>query len=166
MLDMALYLMGHPRPVSVAGAAFAKIGTKPRQVLGMGRFSPRKFGVEDFGVGFVRFATGACLLLKASWAANIEGDVNLTLLGDEGGCTLSPFTIYTTKGRALVNVMPVELPKVDAYAEEVRVFVQAIRKGLPSPVPGEHGLMATAILDAIYRSSQTGKEEPVNLPAA
>jgi predicted dehydrogenase len=164
MLDMTLYLMGHPRPVSAFGGAFAKIGTKPRQVFGMGRFSPRKFGVEDFGVGLVRFETGACLLLKASWAANTPGDVNLTLLGDEGGCTLSPFTIYTEKGKTLVNVTPVDLPKVDGYAEEVRVFAEAIRKGLPSPIPGEQGLMATAILDAIYRSAETGKEEPVELP--
>jgi predicted dehydrogenase len=166
MLDMTLYLMGHPRPVSAFGASFAKIGTKPRQVFGMGRFSPRKFGVEDFGVGLVRFETGACLLLKASWAANIDNSVNMVLMGDRGGCVLSPFTIYTEKGKALVNVTPVDLPKIDGYSEEVRVFAEAIRKGLPSPIPGEQGLIATAILDAIYRSGETGKEEPVKLTAS
>ena len=54
VLDLALWLLGYPKPVSVSGAAFAKFGprqqkTKPRDI------KPSAFDVDDSGFGFVRF---------------------------------------------------------------------------------------------------------------
>ena len=62
---------------------------------------------------------------------------------------------------ALVDVTPVRLPKTEPYFAEVEAFVEAIRTNGTSPVPGEEGLIATRILDAIYRSGRTGKEAKV-----
>jgi hypothetical protein len=41
--------------------------------------------------------------------------------------------------------------------------VNAIIDGKPSPVPGENGLILNAIFDAIYKSSDTGNEEKVDV---
>ena len=47
------------------------------------------------------------------------------------------------------------------HAEEVRQFVEATLKGKPSPVPGEQALITQRILDAIYKSGETGREVEV-----
>jgi predicted dehydrogenase len=50
------------------------------------------------------------------------------------------------------------LPEVGWHDGEIRSFVQAIIDDTPVAVPGEHGLMVSRILDAIYESSETGRE--------
>ena len=157
-LDMAWYVMGHPKPVTVSGATYAKFGPRKDVVQGMGKFDPKRFDVDDFGAGFIRFANGATLILKSSWAGNLQDEFSVSLLGTEGGFTTSPFVVYTEAHGNLVNVTPVNLPHVETHAEEIRLFVEAIRKGLPSPIPGEQGLVTTAMLEGIYKSSELGRE--------
>jgi predicted dehydrogenase len=159
MLDLALFLMGHPKPVAAYGAAYTKFGKRADYFGGFGPWDAEKFSVEDFGVGMVRFDNGATLMLKASWAAHIAEDEGyVMLMGTEAGLHTSPARIFRQEQGALVNVTPSHLPQVDLYAEEIAQFVRAIREGAPSPVPGEHGLTATQILDAIYKSAATGAE--------
>ena len=157
-LDMAWYIMGHPKPVTVSGAAYAKFGPRKDVVQGMGKFDPKRFDVDDFAAGFIRFANGATLVLKSSWAGNLQDEFSVSLLGTEGGLTTSPFVVYTEAHGSLVNVTPLGLPNVETHAEEIRLFVEAIRKGLPSPIPGEQGMVTTAMLEGIYRSAQLGRE--------
>jgi predicted dehydrogenase len=47
------------------------------------------------------------------------------------------------------------------HTDEVVAFVNAIHDGTPSPVPSEHGMALNSIFDALYKSAETGKEEPV-----
>jgi len=162
MLDLALYLMGHPKPTAAFGSSYTAFGKRSDAFAGMGRWDAEKFSVEDFGVGLVRFDNGATLLLKASWAANIgEDQHHVMLMGTEAGLNTSPARIFRHEQGSLVDVAPTRLPNVDTYSEEIVQFVKAIRERAPSPVPGEHGLMATAILDAIYESAAVGTEVAV-----
>lgn len=161
ILDLTLYLMGFPKPVAVSGVTAAKFG--PRKDLsataGGWRWDPTKFDVDDFGVGLVRFECGATLTLKASWAGHIgDAAFNSTIWGTEGGCKWDPATIYREENGSLVDCVLTELPKVASHAEEVRLFVEAIREDKPSPVPAEEALVTQRILDAIYESGVTGKE--------
>ena len=159
ILDTTLYLMGHPKPVAVSGQTYTKFG-KRKDVLGlMGQWNTETFTVEDFAVGLVRFENGVTLEIESSFAANIEHDVmDLKLLGDQGGCSLDPLKIYTEKHRTLYDITPVHLPRASSHELNIRKFVEAIRNGTEVPVPGEQGLMVTEIIDAIYRSSDEGRE--------
>lgn len=161
ILDLSLYLMGYPKPASVSGVVAAKFGPRtdlPR-VEGGWAWDPKNFSVDDFGVGFVRFENGASLVLKASWAGNI-GDpaFNCTLWGTEGGCRSDPIGIFTQAHGSLIDITPVELPRVKSHWVEVERFIEAVRKGRPSPIPAEEALVTQQILDAIYRSSELGRE--------
>lgn len=161
ILDLTLYLMGFPTPVAVSGVAAAKIGPRPEMTKALGGWpwDPKKFDVDDFGAAFVRFRGGASLVLKTSWAGHIgEEGWNSTLWGTDGGCQFSPPAIYRQEYGALVDVTPAMLPEVVGHYEEIRLFVEAIRKGLPSPAPAEEALVTQRILDAIYESSRTGRE--------
>lgn len=169
ILDLTLWLMGYPKPVSAFGATYAKFGHRSDVVGLMGQWDVQKFSVEDFAVGLIRFENGATVVLESSFCANIGSDeFNTLLLGDRGGVYADPLNnppvrIYTEENRTLFDVIPAHLPTVNAYHAEVEAFVEAIRKQQPSPVPGEHGFVLNAILDAIYRSSETGHEVAVEI---
>jgi len=163
MLDLALFLMGHPKPRSAFGSAYCMFGKRTDMFAAWGQWDAKKFSVEDFGVGLVRFDNGATLLVKASWAANIgEEQHGVMLMGSEAGLSTAPARIFREEQGSLVDVASTGLPKVDTYSEEIVQFVKAVRDGAPSPVPGENGLMATQILDAIYQSAALGVEVAIN----
>ncbi len=161
-LDLTLFLMGHPKPVSATGMSCTKFGTKKGTFGAWGPWDYDNYTVEDFAAGFIRFDNGATLVLESSFCANIEKDVfNTSLMGTEGGATLDPLKMYREENKTLIDVSPVYLPNVGTHEAEIFAFVDAIRNDKPSPVPGEQGLMVAKILDAIYKSSELGKEVPI-----
>jgi len=52
-------------------------------------------------------------------------------------------------------------PEPGGHHAEIAAFIEAVRKGKPSPVPGVEALITQRILDAIYRSGELGKEVAV-----
>jgi len=159
ILDITLWLMGHPKPVAASGLCYTKFGTRPGLVGLLGAWDHTNYTVEDFATALVRFDNGASLTIESSFAANIERDVfNTTILGTEGGCQLEPLRIFKEERQTLVDSSPVFLPQVSWHEAQIFDFVEAVRDDKPVSVPGEEGLMVTKILDAIYKSSGEGKE--------
>ena len=159
MLDMALYLMGHPKPVAVSGQCYTKFGKRKGVFNPWGEWDPKKYTVEDYATGFVRFDNGATLSIEASFAANIKKDeLNVTLLGTEGGSDMDPFRIYKERHQRIIVEEPTMLPQVNTYEAELREFFAAIRENRDPLVTGEQALMTQQILDGVYESSQKGKE--------
>ena len=119
-------------------------------------------------MGMIRFENGAVVSLESSFMANLDHDRHQTqLFGTKAGISLNShdpdsIEISTEVDKQLFTMKPANVPKVEnPYHAEVAAFVHAIRHGEPSPVPGENGLILNAIFDALYRSSDSGKEEPV-----
>ena len=162
-LDLTLWLMGHPKPVSASGLCYTKFGTKPGLVGLFGKWDHTNYTVEDFATGLIRFDNGASLVIEASFAVNIEKDIfNTTLMGTEGGCEWKPIKIFKEQHQTLVDMTPVFLPQNNMHEGEINDFADAILNDKPTPIPGEEGLMVTKILDAIYKSSDEGKEVPIS----
>ncbi len=159
ILDLTLYLMGHPKPVSVSGISTTKFGTR-EGVLGlMGKWDPKTYTVEDFAVGMVKFANGAALVLESSFCANIKEDVfNAELMGTEGGCTVLPPTIFREESGALTVSQLTSIREVQPHHEEVRAFIEAVVNDTEPMVTGEQALMVADIIDGIYESQETGRE--------
>jgi len=164
ILDITLWLMGYPRPVSVSGAAYTKFGTRPGIVNFRGHWNPAHFTVEDLAAGFVRFENGATLSLEASFAANVENDSFRTqLFGTEGGAIVDPFEagnvrIFREESGALTDTTLPFLTKTSFYLDEIRAFVDAILHDKPMPIPSSEALIVTEIIDALYQSAETGAE--------
>jgi predicted dehydrogenase len=74
VLDLTLWLMGNPRPVSVMGSAYAKFGPQAAKEQG------GTYDVEDLAVGLIKLDNGATLFLEASWESHIAKDVIYTNL--------------------------------------------------------------------------------------
>ncbi|HEY9076750.1 MAG TPA: Gfo/Idh/MocA family oxidoreductase [Anaerolineaceae bacterium] len=165
ILDLTLWLMGNPKPVTVSGVSKAPLAySRPVFTVWGGAPVPEGANVEDFASAFVRFENGATLILEVSWLLHHDTpgeDRQLWLYGVDGGCTWPKCEFYssnyTTKqlyNRTLVLTKDVNEP----HAQECIEFAQAIIDGAPSPVPAEQSLQVMSILDGIYRSQAEGKE--------
>jgi len=158
ILDLTLWLMGFPEPAYVSGVTYTKIGTR-KGVGGMGDWDPKTYTVEDLASGLVRMKNGASILIEASFALNVPQDEFRTMVcGTKGGLCSSPLTFIEENYDNILNATPQFLGQVQSHAEELRCFVEAIRKDLPSPVPGEQALITQKILTGIYESAEKGRE--------
>lgn len=160
MLDAGWYLMGTPRPLTVAGSTFSAFGPEKRGLGGWGTPNHNGFfDVDDGATAVIRFEGGAALTLDVSWAANHPDRMWIHVMGDKGGVTMfdGPLTVYQeVDGRTEQWTPPVE-PK-DARHEVARHFVECCRTGQSPRSPGEDGLEVTRMLLGIYESSETGRE--------
>jgi predicted dehydrogenase len=172
ILDLTLFLMGYPKPVSASGKTWDTLGKNPDLYNVWGDYDRGQFTVEDFAVGLIRFENGAVVTLESSFMGNLDGDPFETqLFGTKAGAIVKGWgagsdavRIFMEQNRQLFNLSPANVPQVEsAHVAEVHAFVEAIQQGAPSPVPGENGLILNAIFDAIYKSSETGREEAVDI---
>lgn len=162
VLDLALWLMDFPEPVSVSAGVYNKLASRKSPLM---PFKPSEYTVpDDASFSLIRFKNGATISLECSWALNIPAaPMNVTVCGEKGGCQFEPLAMVTERKGTLERVMPevFQYPEPAGHREEIRAFVEAIRKGKPSPVPGEQALITQRILDAIYKSGEEGREVPV-----
>ena len=165
ILDMTLWLMGHPKVAAVSGTAVTKFGHRSGHVNLFGKpWDPNNFTVEDFASGYVKFENGASLVLESSFVLNNDKErFETSLFGTEGGVFLDLHNdantrIYTEEAGALYDSQPVFLPRVSTHEAEIYAFVQSLIDDTPVAVPGEQAQMASRILSALYESSETGKE--------
>lgn len=161
-LDVTLYLMGNPKPVSAFGATFAKFGPFGK---GTGQWGvPERggaFTVEDLACGQVRFSNGAALVLEASWAQHCAGEkLYSEVYGDKGGATLEPLRIYTEAHGRPVDITP-SFPSVGGHEAEIAHFVECIVNNRQPLATAEQALDVMKILDGIYRSAETGESVPL-----
>ena len=164
ILDLTLWFMGNPRPVSVTGVARAELAHQPGAFSIWGGPIPSQFDVEDFAAAFVRFENGATLVLEVSWLLHHDADVEDTqmwLYGTRAGCHWPKCEVYESNystGQLYNRALKVTHDTVEPHALECVEFAQAVVDGAPSPVPAEQSLQVMTILDGIYRSQQIGGE--------
>lgn len=163
ILDLTLWMMGHPKPVSVTGVTQDKLSKKPGAWGAWGDI-PSSMDVEEFAAAFVRFENGATLNLEVSWLLhhNTTGeDMQMWLYGDQGGAHWPNNEIVSSDNDAkLLQELKIHGSEdgLEAHAAECYAFAEAVVEGKPSPVPAEESLHVTTILDGLYRSAAEKRE--------
>ncbi len=164
IIDLTLFLMGHPKPVTASGQAFTKMGNVAGHVPGAwGQWDHTKYTVEDYAAGFVRFDDGRSIIVESSFIANIGEDrFNSSLLGTEGGAETNPLRVFGEGNGVTYDMSPVHIAKINSYQAEFRGFYDSIINDTEPPVTGEQALNVMKILDGIYKSSELGKEVAIH----
>ena len=89
---------------------------------------------------------------------NLEKERNYCeLYGDKAGANLSPLTIYTEKDHTLVD-LKFKTDELGAHHVEIAHFVDCIQNGTELISPAEEAVEVMKILDALYKSAETGAE--------
>ncbi|MEE3039523.1 MAG: Gfo/Idh/MocA family oxidoreductase [Candidatus Latescibacterota bacterium] len=165
ILDLTLWFMGNPEPVAVSGVAKSELAKQEGAFTGWGRAPiPSEFDVEDFAAAFVRFDTGATLVLEVSWLLHhaIEGeDMQMWLYGTRAGAHWPKAEFYESNletRQYYDRALKLDHAAIEAHAQECVEFARAVAQGAESPVPPEQSLQVMKILDGIYRSQEEGCE--------
>ena len=164
MIDLAFFLMGEPKPVTVSGAVYAEFGPRKKGLGGWGVPDwSGYYDVEDFATALIRMEDGRTLTLEVSWAAHVDGDSQpfVHLFGTDGGAVIRGESgkYLTEQDGRLVDV-PLD-PPADDEGCRVRLsrhFLECIREGRKPATSVETGLRSNLIIEGIYESSRTGRE--------
>jgi predicted dehydrogenase len=164
LLDLALHLMGNPKPVSVYGSAYAEFGPKKRGIGNWGKPNWNgTFDVEDLATALIKLDNGSTLSLEVSWAVHMDTDNQpfIHLMGSEGGASLrgdSGKLLMETFDRA--GEISLNTPQNDegGRIRLSRHFVECIREGKEPLTSALSGFTNNLVLEAIYESSRTGNE--------
>ncbi len=152
MIDLTRWLMGNPRPASVAGATFSRLSDAVEGV----------FDVEDLAAAFIRFEGGITLVAETSWASHVPSEGSyVKLMGTRGGAEITgnDLTVYTDLHGEQVDITPAYAPREwsDCIAAEIAHFVDCIRAGRTPMSTGEQGVEIMQILDGIYESASENR---------
>ncbi|WP_223588898.1 Gfo/Idh/MocA family protein [Neobacillus bataviensis] len=158
MLDTALYLMGYPEPDTVLGVTYQEIGNRKGVGL-LGTWDWDNFSVEDMARGMITFKNGASILLETAFAANVEkhDEMNVKLMGDQGGASVFPLKIYQEKHETLIDITPSHLPKEDFHEIELGRFVDSCLNGSEPISTPQQGVYLQQIINGLYESAEKGE---------
>ena len=163
MLVVGMYGKGN---VAVSGCTYSKFANDDAQSDSEhSKFGDAKedgtFDVEDLAMGFIRFDNGACLQIEFSWASNIEGETRFVeLRGTKAGitwCDNGDAKIYSEENGKLVNTVR-SGGMGNGHDEALRHFTRIVLDGAAPDYVPEQGLNMIKILEAIYKSAETGRE--------
>jgi len=163
VLDLAMFLLNHPRPVSASATISHKLGPLPNPNNEWGPYDHTQFEVEDFLGGFIRFDDGSALSLEASWLLNMKPSElrGIWLHGTAGGATWPDLELTHSLNDALIDSRVISPTGDNGHKNQLSAFADAIITGGPSPVPAEQSLTVALTLTALYNSAAQNKELPI-----
>jgi predicted dehydrogenase len=176
-LDLTLWMMNNYQPKSVTGSVFWKMADAVEGNM-FGPWDPKTFEVEDSAFGFIKMANGATIFLESSWVLNTTDakEAATSLFGTKGGAEIKggmgqeyKLVLNTAKYGKLIDegfaggggVSYFSGTKTSPGDLEARQWLLAVRDGGEPLVKPEQALVVTRILEAIYKSQETGA--PVQL---
>ena len=168
-LDLVFYVLGEQtKAKTVSGAAYGKLGQDIEGYVYKNMWAgppvmDGTFDVEDFVTGLIR-TTGPTINLNGAWAQNIsESGMFIEFLGTKAGIKLNyggEFSIHSSKNGMLYETKAT-FAQDDTFLEEIKSFLESVQSEQKNRANIDYTLVTSQVMDALYLSSETGKE--VNL---
>ena len=173
-LDLTLWYMNNYKPKSVLGSTYQKLKDNPMANM-FGPWNPDTFETEDSAFGLIKMENGATIFLEAAWALNMINpkEAQVTLCGTEGGAEMFGKAFidqgYVVFNKAAHNQLEQTQPSdaggvfgfegatLEQRDAEAKQWVDAILNDTDPMVKPEQAIVVTQILEAIYKSAETGK---------
>lgn len=170
-IDLILYCLGEPTPVTASGEAFSKLGVDMKNYVYTGMWAEDTknvetgtYDVDDSVTGLVRTKEGPVISFTGAWAQNIGvSDTFIDFMGTKGGVRLQycgNFKFYSTKDGMLTETEP-SYKKNDMHHDEVVDFVECVKKGERNRNDIKYTINTSKILQAIYDSSAAHRETEI-----
>ena len=152
LIDLAWYLMGNPKPISVAGMMWNKVAAPILKRKKM------PVEVDEMTCGFIRLEGGRVIAVEICWDSHNAPVQEARIYGDKGGCSLFPAKLY--RGDDILETTELGTqyggyPVFEAYEHFIDCIRDPKKKMIAS---GEEIIQLMHILDAMGQSAATGKE--------
>ncbi|MBR0508630.1 MAG: Gfo/Idh/MocA family oxidoreductase [Clostridia bacterium] len=165
MIDLAVWLMGNPKPVAVSANTYCKFAENDVSDSVNSDFGDKNaagtFDVEDLAMGMIRFDNGAVLQIEFSWASNIKQERRFVeLRGTAAGIKWEDeqAEIYTEENGRLLDTTVLRAREDDGHRNNLRQFIDILSGGGEPCYTPQQGVDMIRILRAVYESAETGRE--------
>ena len=161
--------MDNYEPDTVMGSVYKKLGNQTETANAWGDWNPEEYTVEDSAFGFIKMKNGATIVLESAWALNTldVDEAKTSLCGTKAGADMKDgLRINSVKYNKQIVEKPAldaaGVPFFDASGEEPSLieqetFYNAVMNGGEVVVKPEQAYVVTQILEAIYKSAETGE---------
>lgn len=167
-IDLILYCLGEPKPVTASGEAFCKLGKDINDYVYTGMWAEDTkdvngvYDVDDSVVGLVRTENnGPVISFNGAWAQNInKSECFIDFMGTKGGIRLQycgDFVFYSVKDGMLCETTT-SYNKCNFYEEEIKSFIECISSRMHNQAYIDNAVETSKIMQAIYDSSEQHKE--------
>lgn len=162
-IDLAMWLMGNPKPVAVSASVYNKFANTKVNAVMSEQSKGNTFDVEDLAMGLVRFDNGAVMQIEFSWASNIEKDTFFCeLRGDKAGAyweSEKDLKIYGEEyGQLFDMVVKTQNSNSSPHSENIKHFADVVLNNQKPIFTPDQGVDMIKILEAVYKSAEQGKE--------
>ncbi len=148
MLDLALWMLGHPRAERITAQMHRAKGSE----------------VEDAAALLLRLEGDRVINLEASWNLLSARDRQfLHVLGSAGSGSLTPLAVYREMATGLTEVTPQLPPSREnvftaSYRNELQHFVSLVRGAVGPDAPAREHVQLLRLVEAAYRSAEERRE--------
>ena len=143
-------------------------GAEPRRVLGFVERDP-ELGTDRLTSAVLDFDEGRATF---TCSTQMVAHQRVELMGTRGRVEVEvpfnappdrPTRIFVDDGSALggANAEVIEFGACDQYTIQGDLFSRAVREGTEQPVPLEDAVNNMAVIDAVFRSAETGRWEVI-----
>jgi predicted dehydrogenase len=175
ILDFLFWTIGNPKVTTATASAYTRLANIDEGLVTSlsasgapsGVFTPRpydyrEFDVEDFSAGFLRLENGASVIIKTSWAINLQENFTISIAGTKGGLQMPPVKLLNNQNHYQAEVLPNVFPDRDVpfvgHYGLTRNFIQSLRGEEEVLVKQEEALNVVRAIEALYRSAAEGRE--------
>jgi predicted dehydrogenase len=148
LVDIGIYALQAARYIS---------GEEPTSVSARQTVIDRaKFkGIDETMTFSMTFPSGVVASCVSTYASHLS---RVDVATDAGSFGLEPALYYHGLKGFRSDGKAFSFPDVDQFAAEMDDFAACVRQGTPTRVPGEEGLRDVRIIEALYRSAETGRD--------
>ena len=141
------------------------LGCRPANAIGaIARRKFKQVEVEDLAHGLVQMQDGALVQISSSMIAKPEQALTIELYGDQATARYSdrPWPHVHFKGRRIKSTAP-PIFGLHALQRSLEGFRAWVMEDRPYLTPAREAIPVLAVVEAIYRSAQTGCRESIHL---
>ena len=120
----------------------------------------RAFRAHVFATALIKCRSGATIELNVSWVLHQEtgGRHNVELFGTEAGATMNPLKLFRFGKKGEYEIVEPQNVKFDKHVCRQHDWLDAITRKRKPISTLDQALTVQKVLDAIYKSAETGRE--------
>lgn len=164
-IDLPMWLAGNYEVASVRGVTFDKMKDYP-EGNSLGPWDPNNFDVEDTAMAMITMKNGMMIYMETAWITNMQQEapgVVASIAGTKAGVDMVGPTfeasVRVTKmveGELKTEITNIEEP-VNMNEYDINHWIDAIQTGGDPAVLPEQAAVVTRVIEAIYKSAETGE---------
>ena len=175
ILDFLFWAIGNPKVITATASNYTRLANVDEGLVTSladsgapsGVFTPRpydyrEFDVEDFSAGFLRLENGASVIIKTSWAINLQENFTISIAGTKAGLQMPPVKLLNNQNHYQADVLPNVFPDRDVpfagHYGLTKNFIRSLRGEEEALVKQEEALNVVGAIEALYRSAREGRE--------